>query len=249
MKSLLILFTTMIKHRLSLSHPSNSGSYSPLACNGSTQQVLSTSSTATVAPFINFTAPVIPAAQALVDKAPEINWHWVSATGDLQPVFASAGPPLTPNANFTSAPQLDYLLIPGPDPFLELSPQADKWIKDQYDGLKGLLSVCTGGLYLAQTGLLDGRQAATNKVALKAISQTPEYEKFNKVNWVPDARFVVDGKIWTTAGVTSGLDLAAAFARAHFDNDVVTFTEEVFEYKPNPDRPDAFAYLMEGVEL
>ncbi|KAJ3520661.1 hypothetical protein NMY22_g12653 [Coprinellus aureogranulatus] len=99
------------------------------------------------------------------------------------------------------------------------------------------------------TGLLDGRQAATNKVTLAAISQTPQYEQFNKVNWVPDARFVVDGKIWTAAGVTSGLDLAAAFVKAHFDKDVVKFAEEVFEYKPNPDRPDAFAYLLEGVEL
>lgn len=187
--------------------------------------------------------------EAFIKKAPIINWHYISATGDLQPVEATSGPPLTPTKNFTSAPQLDYLLIPGPDPFLQLSGEATRWIQNQYTGLKGLLSVCTGGLFLTQTGLLDGVNAATNKYALKTIAQGPDYGKFNKVNWVPDARFVVDGKIWTAAGVTSGLDLAAAFARAHFDPEVVKFGEEALEYVPNPDRPDPFAYILEGVEL
>ncbi|KAJ3526596.1 hypothetical protein NMY22_g10104 [Coprinellus aureogranulatus] len=143
--------------------------------------------------------------------------------------FASANTTITAHPADASS-SLDYLLIPGPDPFLELSPQADKWIKDQYDGLKGLLTLPT-------------------RSPLKAISQIPKYEQFSKVDWVPDARFVVDGKIWTAAGVTSGLDLAAAFAKAHFDKDVAKFAEEAFEYKANPDRPDAFAYILEGVDL
>lgn len=190
-----------------------------------------------------------PVPEAYIAQAPAINWHWVSAGGNLEPVQASVGPPLTPTANFTSAPQIDYLLVPGTNVYREIPAEATEWLKMQYPGLKALLTVCTGSLYLSQTGLLDGVRAATNKGVLKRIASGPDYGKFSKVKWVPDARFVVDGKIWTAAGVTSGLDLAAEFVRAHVDAEVVKEVLESFEYVPNPARPDPYAYLLDGVQL
>lgn len=185
----------------------------------------------------------------LLNKAPKINWHWISALGDLEPVPASSGPPLPPTATFKTVPQLDYLLVPGPDPNIELSTEASDWLKGQFPGLKALLTVCSGSLYLAQTGLLDGIQAATNKFTLKVLVETGNFKKFSKVKWVPDARFVVDGKVWSAAGVTAGLDLAAEFAKVHFDAELVKISELGTEYKPNPAQPDPFAFILEGVEL
>lgn len=187
--------------------------------------------------------------EALLKRAPKIKWHWISALGNLEPVPASSGPPLTPTATFKTVPQLDYLIVPGPDPNAKLSTEASEWLKAQFPGLKALLTVCSGSLYLAQTGLLDGVQAATNKFTLKLIVETGNFEKFSKVKWVPDARFVVDGKIWSAAGVTSGLDLAAEFVRVHFDEEIVKMAELGTEYQPNPARPDHFAFILQGVDL
>lgn len=199
--------------------------------------------------YLSWIASFAPIPEELVKKAPIINWHWISAAGNLEPITASSGPPTTPTKTFKTAPQLDYILVPGPDPEMPLSTEAVDWLKAQYPGLKALLTVCSASLYLAQTGLLDGVQAATNKFNLKILVDAGKFEKFSKVKWVPDARFVVDGKIWSAAGVTSGLDLAAEFARVHFDKDIVEMTKNAFEYKSNTAKPDPFAFILQGVPL
>ncbi|KAF5334519.1 hypothetical protein D9611_013834 [Ephemerocybe angulata] len=186
---------------------------------------------------------------ALVSKAPNITWHYISESNDFNPVVASSGPPQFATTTFEKAPKLDYLIIPGADIFHKFPPQATKFIQSRFPQLKALLTVCGGGLHLVQTGLLDGRRAATNKYALKLIVEQGQFDQFRNVTWVKDARFVVDGKIWTAAGVTSGLDLAAEFARVNFDPEVNKLASELFEYQANPAQPDPFKYLLDGVKL
>ncbi|KAF8883348.1 hypothetical protein CPB84DRAFT_1750691 [Gymnopilus junonius] len=60
----------------------------------------------------------------------------------------------------------------------------------------------------------------------------------NKVKWLGDRRWHIDRKVWSSAGVTAGIDLAAEFARQHFDKEIVKLAEDVTEYKPNPAHPD-----------
>ena len=187
----------------------------------------------------------------LLEKAPVINWHWISSAGDLEPVNATAGPIQVPTTTFEEAPQLDYLLVPGPDPLLKLSDECISWINAQYRGLKNLLTVCTGSLLITQTGLLDGVEAATNKVALRDIVNQGKFEQFSKVKWVKNKRFAKgkNGKIWSSAGITAGLDLAAEFARAFIDPEIVQVAKEIAEYESNPAQPDPFAYILDGVVL
>ncbi|HEX2070541.1 MAG TPA: GlxA family transcriptional regulator [Thermoleophilaceae bacterium] len=66
-------------------------------------------------------------------------------------------------------------------------------------------SVCTGAFLLAQAGLLDGRRAATHWSAVKRLG-----ERHPRIDVDPDSIFVRDGDIWTSAGVTAGIDLALA---------------------------------------
>ena len=70
-----------------------------------------------------------------------------------------------------------------------------------------------------------------------------------KVKWVGDRRWIVDGKVWSAAGVTAGIDLSAEFAKVHFDPKVVELAKMVSEYESNPAQPDPFAKILEGVKL
>lgn len=74
-------------------------------------------------------------------------------------------------------------------------------------------------------------------------------EPWKNVTWIGDRRWIVDGKIWSSAGVTAGIDLVAEFARIHFDPEVVELAKEASEEKPKPDTPDHFAYMLKGIDL
>lgn len=93
-----------------------------------------------------------------------------------------------------------------------------------------VLSVCTGAYILAATGMLDGKNATTNKRAFGVISST-----FPRVNWQRKARWVVDGNLWTSSGIAAGIDLGRAFV-AHLHNETVAARiTQVLEIIPNTD--------------
>ncbi|KAH9479894.1 Isonitrile hydratase [Psilocybe cubensis] len=183
----------------------------------------------------------------ITDKAPIINWHYISS--DLTPVQPTSGPLQVPTCTFATCPPLDFIVVPGPDPTAQASKEFTEFIQQRVadPGLRGLLMVCTASLMVAQTGVLDGHQACTAKVALKAFSQAGILNK--SVKWVGDRRWVVDGKLWSAAGITSGIDLAAEFARVYFDPVIVQLAKDAAEYEPKPAYPDPFARLLDGVEL
>lgn len=73
-------------------------------------------------------------------------------------------------------------------------------------------SVCTGCFVLAAFGLLDGHRIATHWDSSEPLAKT-----FSKVTVDPDALYVVDGRIWTSAGVTTGIDMALAMVARDLD--------------------------------
>ena len=81
-----------------------------------------------------------------------------------------------------------------------------EWLRRRAEQSQFVTSVCTGAALLAKAGVLDGRKATTNKRAFDWVaSQGP------KVHWKYDARWVEDGNIFTSSGVSAGMDMALAF--------------------------------------
>ena len=79
------------------------------------------------------------------------------------------------------------------------------WVRQRATQARRVASVCTGAFLLAAAGLLDGRRAATHWKYCARLAQ-----RFPAVRVEPDPIFVCDGPVWTSAGVTAGIDLALA---------------------------------------
>lgn len=100
-----------------------------------------------------------------------------------------------------------------------------------------LLSVCTGSALLAKAGVLNGRKATSNKRAFDwVVGSNPE------VNWVKKARWVVDGNLYTSSGVSAGMDMALGFIADRLGSEKALETAASIEYIWNSNKDeDPFA--------
>lgn len=99
------------------------------------------------------------------------------------------------------------------------------------------LSICTGAALLAKTGLLDSRKATSNKISFEWVASTNK-----NVNWVRQARWVVDGKFYTSSGVSAGMDMALGFVSDSFGQEKALEIAHKLEYVWNSDKDhDMFA--------
>ncbi|EMD93048.1 hypothetical protein COCC4DRAFT_81564 [Bipolaris maydis ATCC 48331] len=160
---------------------------------------------------------------------------------------------LVPTHTFDSAPDdLDVLLIPGgmgsrgEGSEERMGPLIDYLKKLDLSGqgkLKWVLTVCTGSEILARTGALDGRRATSNKRAFNNVKVLHP-----NVNWVAKARWVVDGNIWTSSGISAGTDLAYAWIAEVFGEDMAQTIADRSEYERNRDPGnDRYAEVWKAV--
>ena len=88
-----------------------------------------------------------------------------------------------------------------------------------------VLSVCTGSALLAKVGLLDTKEGASNKLAFDWVTSQGV-----AVNWKRQARWVREGKYYTSSGVSAGLDLALGFVRDQFGQELAEQSARQAEY-------------------
>jgi putative intracellular protease/amidase len=123
----------------------------------------------------------------------------VAPTSD--PVVSQGFVRITPDYSIGNSPKPDILVIPGGHAAtLYDDPKMMAWIKDRVGGAEVTMSVCTGAIALARAGLLDGLHATTHYGALASL------RKFPRITVDADARFVDNGRIVTTQGVSAGID-------------------------------------------
>ena len=102
-------------------------------------------------------------------------------------------------------------------------------------------SVCSGAFILAAAGLLDGRRATTH------WSRTAEFaRRFPKVRLEADRIYVKDGPVWTSAGITAGIDLALALIAEDLGEDIARRTaQQLVVYHRRPGGQSQFSALLE----
>ncbi|MEE1664951.1 GlxA family transcriptional regulator [Streptomyces sp. NPDC003631] len=132
-------------------------------------------------------------------------YRLVTASLDGAPVRSSSGLTLVPDLALADAPVPDILLVPGGRGTRSPDPRLVDWLREHGRVVGRLVSVCTGAILLARAGLLDGRRATTHWAYCDTLARHhPE------IDIDPDPIYVRDGHVSTSAGVTSGIDLALA---------------------------------------
>ena len=108
--------------------------------------------------------------------------------------------------------QPDTLLVAGGSRGLKAAMARDdlrRWLRTVAPKTRRFGSVCTGAFVLAAAGLLDGKRVATHWASCERLAR-----KFPALEVDADSLYVVDGKVWTSAGVTTGIDMALALVEA-----------------------------------
>jgi transcriptional regulator GlxA family with amidase domain len=147
-------------------------------------------------------------------------------------VKSGQGPEAIAEVGLDDCPALDLLLVPGGIGTRTAVNETAliEWIRARAAAAELVMSVCTGAALLARAGVLDGRRATTNKRAFAWVeSQGPAVE------WVRRARWVRDGKVVTSAGVSAGMDMTLAVVADLYGASVSEELALVAEYEPHRD--------------
>jgi transcriptional regulator GlxA family with amidase domain len=184
---------------------------------------------------------VFPAVEELDFVGPwEIFGMWSLVTGrpapllvaqTLQPVRCAKGMTVVPQHSFVDCPPLDVLVVPGGQGTRSEAdnPVLIDFIATRAQSSRHVMSVCTGAFLLHKAGLLEGRRATTHWSSLGKLRQ------FGNVR-VCEERWVCDGDVWTSAGVSAGIDMALEFI-AQVDSAVVAGKVQLAaEYYPESRR-------------
>jgi transcriptional regulator GlxA family with amidase domain len=149
-------------------------------------------------------------------------------------VAAEAGPvvdhtgkaTLIATKSFAEVPRPDVVVVPGGLGDTELQPELVEWLRRVHPTTTWTTSVCTGAVYLAAAGILDGLDATTHWARKRALEQLGAH--------YTEQRVVQRGKVITAAGVSSGIDMALVLLDRTAGPDTAQMIQLAIEYDPQP---------------
>lgn len=134
------------------------------------------------------------------DNGPMFNIYTVAEKPG--PITTAMGMVVTPTYTFANCPKTSVLVLPGGGVNPHISrPEVVKWVQATARDAEVVMSVCNGAFFLAEAGLLDGQTATTYHSMIDDLQKAVP-----SCRVVYDERFVDNGKIITTAGISSGID-------------------------------------------
>jgi transcriptional regulator GlxA family with amidase domain len=162
---------------------------------------------------------VFAGAERLIESrgAAERGYEICTLSAEGAPLRTSSGLTLVPDGALEGLPEkIDTLIVPGGSGSRAVAADERqlRWIADTSARARRTASVCTGAFPLAAAGLLDGRRATTHWSAAGALARL-----YPAVQVDPDPIFIRDEDVWTSAGVTAGMDLALALVEEDYDRE------------------------------
>jgi transcriptional regulator GlxA family with amidase domain len=177
--------------------------------------------------YPRFTAlDIVGPFQTLVD-VPGLNVFFVAA--QKGPVVDHTGKlTLEATHSFAEIDSLDVLVVPGgmADRDIDTNNDVVQFIKKIHPTTTWTTSVCTGSIFLAHAGVLNGLTATTHWAS---------YDRLQSLGAIPsEQRVVTEGKIITAAGVSSGIDMGLVLVAAMEGDDMAKLIQLAIEYDPQP---------------
>jgi transcriptional regulator GlxA family with amidase domain len=166
----------------------------------------------------------------ILGRLPEyFNPCFYSVTGGI--ITSSQNVPVMTRSLSELESGLFILFIPGGTGTRELVNNDDfiATLKSLAENAEFILTVCTGSILLARTGILNGRRATSNK---RVFAWT---KMFPGVDWIKKARWVKDGPVYTSSGVSAGMDMALGFVADLLGPPVAEQVSREIEYGWNKD--------------
>ncbi len=150
--------------------------------------------------IIDYTGPFEVFGQAHENGKHLFNVYTVAEKAD--PITTNMGMTVVPKYTFDNAPKPDVILLPGGGVRDSMNnPRVIRWVQERAAEAEYVMSVCNGAFYLGKAGLLDGKKATTYYGLIDELRKLAP-----KATVVTDQRFTDNGKIITTAGLSSGID-------------------------------------------
>ncbi len=128
--------------------------------------------------------------------------------------------------SFTDVAEPDIVVVPGGLGETELQPELIEWLRAVHATTTWTTSVCTGAIYLAAAGILDGLDATTHWARKNALEQLGAHYTAERV--------VERGKVVTAAGVSSGIDMALVLLDRMYGPEAPQMVQLAIEYDPQP---------------
>lgn len=163
-------------------------------------------------------ASVFTAANHALREGGKLPFYAVEIVSSAGGAVASSSGVAVQTSRVARAPptKVDTLLIVGGEAesvrAVIAEPAVCRWVPRCAEAAARVGSVCSGAFILAAFGLLDGKRAATHWSACRLLA-----DLFPSVEVDPDTLYVADGKVWTSAGVTTGIDMALAMVTRDID--------------------------------
>lgn len=187
---------------------------------------------------MNFGFLIYPGVEELDFQGPwEMVGLWRKYAGGPAPLLVAGtsgavtcahGMRVLADADFATAPPLDALLVPGGFAAFDVmkDEQTIAFVRRQSEQGAALLSVCSGSFILLAAGALAGRAASTNWKAVRMLRDAGVT--------VREERYTHDGPVWTSAGVSAGIDMLLAYIADRCGEDVASTVQLHAEYFPDP---------------
>jgi len=163
--------------------------------------------------------------------APDDGQHVLLLGREEGTISCAMGMRVTPELTWATAPPLDVLVYPGGQGTVDqLGDEVIRgWVRAVAGAGTLMTSVCTGSLVFADAGLLDGRPATTHWASLDHLAGLGR-----DIEVRPDDRFVDDGDIITSAGVSAGIDMALHLVGRLTTADRARQVRRFIQYDPAP---------------